>query len=207
VTEADCEEGCDAAEFEALVQRNLGADAGFDFADFADMLTRIARRNLATLRRLERGASSGTTVTVISELQDTEATCPEHKSGPDTDPDTLLSSQRLHLAFNLQRAGRALAQLCAYVEARAAKVAAAAAPQQRRPAAGAWNAQMFGLGGRSPPGRSACPDCATDESNVRMVWPWLSDCQALLDELDDVLHDMGFMLEPQVQACNRELRL
>lgn len=46
---AGCREGCTAAEFEGLVQRNLGANSGLDYRSAAEFVGCIAARELGRI--------------------------------------------------------------------------------------------------------------------------------------------------------------
>jgi hypothetical protein len=63
-----CRETADAEEFEDLVQQMLQADSGFSWQDFADFLTTIINRRLATARKLQQQQQQ----CVDGQLQDEE---------------------------------------------------------------------------------------------------------------------------------------
>ena len=60
-----CREGCTAAEFEALVQRNLGANSGLDYRSAAEFVGGIAARELGLIRQ-RSGGSEGEEATSAS---------------------------------------------------------------------------------------------------------------------------------------------
>lgn len=53
-----CRALCEPDEFEGLVQRNLAANAGMDFAQFSDFISFIAQSQLDALKAIDRSDDS-----------------------------------------------------------------------------------------------------------------------------------------------------
>jgi hypothetical protein len=116
-----CREGCTPAEFEALVQRNVAANAGLGFAGLADLVTTIAQRELQRLAALGQGPSAGDAAlsqrdspaaagcqhcavadAAATAAEDLAAGCGTAESEADADVSGC-RLQQLHCVFNLRR--------------------------------------------------------------------------------------------------------
>lgn len=128
-----CRQGCTAAEFEGLVQRNMAANCGLDFREFVALLRCIIMRDLEALRASEdcrdlevqcasEDACHLEALSASEDCRESEAQCASEKSchwdaqcASENCRD--LKALRLsrdcpwHQVFNLQRASFALTDL------------------------------------------------------------------------------------------------
>ena len=98
--------GCSPAEFEGLVQRNLGANAGMDWEGLGALLRSIADRSLEWLAKeaAPTAAAAGGAVASASGAAQNSAAAEQHDPG--------FAGQGYH-AFRLQRAALVLGELVA----------------------------------------------------------------------------------------------
>ncbi|GAB4822997.1 hypothetical protein N2152v2_010043 [Parachlorella kessleri] len=181
---ADCKELASPAEFEALVQRNMGANCGLDFAALGEFLRCMAGRSMEHFRSCgEHNSQGSSTGCGGSRSSAGAAAAAPTEAAPACDccaRCAVLPACCAHHALRLRRAGLVLKQLLA-AEERIAQQGGPQHPVEEQPGGHAQGQQQAGQQQRQG---SSCGERPPHEAEIAAN-------RVCLDEILDILCPLG----------------